>query len=158
MSEEKDLQGIGGWLLLVALGVVVGPIRILLLLITTYPPMFSDGTWELLTTPGNEFYNSLWTPILIGEIVVNIALVCVTVYMAVRFFMKKSDFPMWYIGVAVFTPIFIFLDSVAVSSAMPGEPVLDPETVKQLSRSVFSACVWVPYMLVSKRVKQTFVE
>ena len=158
MSEEKDLEGIGGWLWLVAIGVVIGPFRILLLLITTYPPMFSDGTWELLTSPDSEAYNSLWAPILFGEIAGNMALVVVTTYMAVLFFMKKADFPLWYIGVAVFTPIFILLDSVAVSSALPGEPVFDPETVKQLSRGIFSACIWIPYMLSSKRVKQTFVE
>jgi hypothetical protein len=40
---------------------------------------------------------------------------------------------------------------------LPGEPVFDPDTVKELMRSLFMVVVWVPYILASKRVKATFI-
>ena len=40
----------------------------------------------------------------------------------------------------------------------PGKKFLDPDTVNALMPALVGACIWIPYMLVSKRVKITFVE
>ena len=88
MSEEKNLEGIGGWLILVAIGIVITPIRIVMLIMTTYPEIFSTGVWEALTTQGSEAYNPLWAPIIIGEILINSGLILVWLYMAYKFFTK----------------------------------------------------------------------
>jgi len=40
----------------------------------------------------------------------------------------------------------------------PSEPMFDPETIKEFARSLVACVIWVPYMLISKRVKATFVE
>ena len=157
MSEEKKLEGIGGWLILVAIGIVVTPIRIVMLIMTTYPEIFSTGTWEALTTQGSETYNPLWAPIIIGEILINFGLILVWLYMAYKFFTKSRDFPKWYIGIAVFSLVFIVADAFVVKLVLPNKPVFDPDTIKELVRSVIMVVVWVPYMLVSKRVKATLI-
>jgi hypothetical protein len=36
--------------------------------------------------------------------------------------------------------------------------MFDPETAKEFFRSLISMAIWVPYMLVSQRVKNTFIE
>ena len=41
---------------------------------------------------------------------------------------------------------------------MPEEEIFDPDTLNTLIRSIICGIVWVPYMLVSKRVKATFIE
>lgn len=158
MSEDKKLEGIGGWLILVAIGLVVTPIRIVLLIIGTYPDIFSSGTWEFLTTLGSEAYSPLWAPIIAGEILINCGLLLVWLYMAYRFFTKRKDFPKWYIGVAVFSLLFIVADAFSIKLVLPGEPVFDSDTIKELMRSVVMVAIWVPYMLVSKRVKATFIK
>jgi hypothetical protein len=78
--------------------------------------------------------------------------------MAYRFFTKSKHFPKWYIGVAVFSLFFIVADAFAVKPVLPSEPIFDPDTVKELMRAVIMVVIWVPYMLVSKRVKATFVK
>lgn len=157
MTGEKNLEGIGGWLILVAIGIVITPIRIIILVMTIYPEIFSTGTWEALTTQGSEVYSPLWAPILIGEILINSGLLLVWLYMAYLFFSKKKTFPKLYIGIAVFSLIFILADAFAVKLVLPSEPVFDPDSVKELMRSLIMVVIWVPYMLVSKRVKATFV-
>lgn len=156
-NEENNLEGISGWLILVAIGIVATPIRIIMLMMATYPQIFSTGIWEALTTQGSAAYHPLWAPILIGEILVNSGMLLVWLYMAYLFFSRKAVFSKWYIGLAFFSLIFIVIDAFAVKIVFPSEPVFDPDTLKELVRSLFMVVVWVPYMLVSKRVKATFI-
>jgi len=155
--KNYELQGIGGWLILVAIGVVIAPIRLLVLYIPIYVPIFTDGTWELLTSVESEFYNPLWAPLLISEMLVNVVLVSVSIYMIYLFFTKHYRFPMVYIGLMLFSIVFIFIDAWAVSAVLDA-PMFYSETVAELARSSIGAAIWVPYMLVSKRVDVTFVE
>lgn len=129
-QQTNDLEGIGGWLILVAIGVVVTPLRILLIVGGTYSQVFSNGVWQSLNTPSSEYYNPLWEPILLGELVTNIALLLAGVYLAYLFFSKKAEFPKWFIGIACFTLAFVIIDTLAVKLVIPDEQVLDSETSK----------------------------
>lgn len=158
MTEEKNLEGLGGWLVLVGLGIVISPLRIIGMVFPIYSEIFSNGSWEVLTTPGTEAYNPLWAPILYGEMAINGALVLVWIFVAFLFFSKKNAFPKWYIGMLLFTLAFILVDALAIKAMLPNEPIFDPETTKELGRSLIASLIWIPYMLVSKRVKATFVK
>lgn len=156
-NEVKVPRDIGGWLILVALGIVFAPLRILYFLSTTYPPIFTDGTWEALTTETSEAYSPIWGPYLLSEIVVNLALVGASFYLVFLFFTKKSNFPKWYAGLAVFSAIFILLDAYMVTLVVPDMPMFDAETAKEFGRSLVSCLVWTPYLFLSQRSKETFV-
>lgn len=158
MVEEKVFDRIGGWLILVALGIIIAPLRIITQIFPTYFKLLSDGSWAVLTTPGTEVYNPLWAPILYGEIAINGGLVLAWAFIAFLFFSKRKLFPKWYIGIVLFTPAFIFVDALATKSVLPNEPIFDADTAKELGRSLFASLIWVPYMLISERVKATFVK
>lgn len=158
MSIEENVEGIGGWLVLVALGVVFSPIRIVLELFSIYSGLFSDGTWEFLTTPSTELYHPLWAPIILGELFINGALVLAWIVAIFLFFSKKRIFPKWYIGILLFTLVFIILDAFSIKVVLPTEPAFDDETAKELVRSIIGCLIWIPYMLVSKRVRATFIK
>jgi len=159
MSDNNDeLKGIGGWLILVGLGVVLSPIRNLVTYVPIYKPIFEDGTWEVLTTVGSEAYNPMWGPLLIGEITYNSLMVVASLYLIYLFFSKHYFFPKFYIGIVAVSLIFIPLDAWVVTRVFPGEPMFDPETTKEFMRTLIGAVIWVPYMLISKRVGLTFVE
>ena len=73
------------------------------------------------------------------------------------FYSKNRLFPKLYIALAAFYPVFLLADAWAVNFVMPDVPIFDEETIKQVSRSVIGAVIWIPYMLMSERVKHTFV-
>jgi hypothetical protein len=156
VTEGENLDGLGGWLILIGLGIITSPLRIIAMAFPIYYEIFSNGSWEVLTTPGTETYNSLFGLIIIGEILINGALVVAWLFIAFLFFTKKIAFPKWYIGILLFTLAFILLDALTIKLVFPNEPVLDPETLKEFGRSLIVVLIWVPYMLVSKRVKATF--
>ena len=53
--------------------------------------------------------------------------------------------------------VFLSLDLFFAYILFPSEPVFDLETSREFFRSIIATIIWVPYMLYSKRVKNTFV-
>jgi len=92
MEKEKEYQGLSGWLILVGIGVVISPLRMLVELIPMYKDIFENGSWEILTTPGTGIYNALWGPYIIIELFINILLVVTSTYLIYLFFKKKNYF------------------------------------------------------------------
>lgn len=158
MNDNNELKGLRGWLVLVGIGVVITPISLLVTNILIFQPIFTDGIWDALTTSGSEAYNPLWGPLLIGEIMYNSVMVAVSVYLIYLFFSKSYLFPKFYIGIVIISLIFILFDAWLVSFVLPDEPIFDADTTKEFIRILVGGLIWVPYMLVSKRVKATFVE
>jgi hypothetical protein len=162
ISETNELKGLGGWLILVGIGVVLTPIRNLITLIPYYKQIFTDGTWEVMTTVGSDAYNPLWMPLFIGEFAGNSLIFSVSLLLIYLFFSKNHLFPRFYIGVFIASLIFIFLDTWAFAKIFFDrsifDPELDPKTVIVFIRTLIEGLIWIPYMLVSKRVKATFIE
>jgi len=158
MSNNDELKGLSGWLILVGLGVILSPIRLLFTYVPMYKPIFEDGTWEALTTVGSQAYNVLWAPILIGEMALNFIIVAASIYLIYLYFSKHYLFPKLYIGIVAISIVFIPLDAWVVTKVLPSEPMFDPETTKEFIRTLIVGLIWIPYMLISKRVKATFVE
>jgi hypothetical protein len=157
MTEEKRLEGLGGWLISVKAGIIFNPLFIIIQTFLIYSGLFSDGNWELLTNPGSYAYNQFWETILIGEISVNCGFVLLWIYIGYLFFKKKTLFPRCFIGILLFGLFYSLIDVLAVKAVLPSEPIFNPDTTKDLVQSFIGIIIWVPYMLKSKRVKVTFV-
>ena len=157
MTEDAKPSGIGGWLILPVIGLILLPINLLVMLVTIYSPIFTDGYWEVLTTPGSEIYHPMWAPVLIYEVVGNIVFLIGSLLLLVLLFRKHYLFPklmIWFLSVnVVFIGIDLFLADLIPSVA--AEP--DPEGMKDFVRSIITAVIWIPYFILSKRVQNTFV-
>lgn len=158
MDNHDKLKGLGGWLILVGIGVVVGPFRLAYGYGPMYYSIFTDGTFEILTTVGTEAYHPFWAPMLIVEALYNSLMVLACAYLIYLFFSKHYLFPKVYIILVAISVVFIPLDAWVASLVIVDEPMFDPNTLKEFARALVSAVIWVPYMLISKRVKVTFVE
>ena len=154
--DDKDLEGLGGWLILVGVGILMAPMMALVKLGAIYSRMFSDGSWEALMKQGTDSYHPLWAPFLISEISLNIGFILTFLFVAYLFYTKKAKFPKWYRSVLILYPIFILIDAIAFKFILPNEAIIDPDTLKQLTLAL-TAMGWIPYLIVSRRVNVTFL-
>jgi len=157
VQQEHGLDRIGGWLILFLTGLLLTPIRLGVVLYKTFVPLFSDGTFGQLTTPSSDLYHPLWAPLIAFELIGNlsvIALGLVTLYHFLRKSRKTKKYAIaWLLTAFAFVVIdFFFADMIPSIAVQPA----DPESIKEVARSTVSAAIWVPYFLVSKRVKATF--
>jgi hypothetical protein len=141
-TVDPKLVGIRGWLILPAIGFVLGPIISVVPLIAAVA-LFSD-----VQSAGEGGIYGL-------ELAVQVGILAFLLYAATRFFGKKANGPSLIITLllvslgASVVLLVIELGTGAEESAMT--------TSKQLVRAVVGAAIWIPYFRVSKRVKATFV-
>jgi hypothetical protein len=95
----------------VGIGTVISPFRLLFTVISIYLPIFTEGIWEVLTSPEGELYHAFWAPLLMGEVVINLGLVVASFYLIYLYFAQKKLFPQLFIAIAFFSLVFIFLDA-----------------------------------------------
>lgn len=153
----KKLEGLGGWLILVGSNVVLSPFVIAARTYKSYAEMFASGVWDVLTSPDSMAYHALWAPLAIGEIILNSALILAWIYIAFLFFSKRRAFPFWFIAIHIATVCLIVIDAIVVHHILPDAPIFDTNTLRELSRPIGAILIWAPYMLMSKRVKSTFL-
>jgi len=156
--HEARLHGLGGWLVLLGIGVVFSPIRIFATTVTVYLPFFMNGSWQVLTSEDSSSYHPLWGPIIVSEVVFNLSMIVGTTWALFLFFSKSYLFPRVYIAVALAALVFIPLDAWIITLVLPEQPMFDEAGARDFGRSFVSSLIWIPYLLNSRRVKATFVE
>jgi len=141
-AVDPKLVGIGGWLVLPAIGFVLGPIIGVVGLIAAFA-LFADVE--------RAGYGGVYAL----KLVVQVGLLGFLIYAATLFFGKKANAPT--------VIITFFLVSLGASIVLlvielgTGAEEFAIESGKQLVSGVIGAAVWIPYFRVSKRVKATFV-
>ncbi len=155
-SSDARLQGLRGWLILVAVGLCLQPLVLVKTLADNFEA-FRPATWQTLTTPGGGAYHPLWAPLLVAEVAVNVGLLLGSGILLYLFFTKKRFFPKAVIGFMVLSLVVVLADNAAVSAIPQARAQLGPGEYKQIGRAVVAAAIWIPYFLRSKRVHATFV-
>jgi hypothetical protein len=134
--------GIGGWLLLPAIGFFVGALGTVIGLIRAIPG-FPD-----VKAAG---YGGIFAL----DLTLDAGLFVFLIYAAKRFFDKKTDAP------AVIIRLFVARIGanalLLVVAVVTGAPVFMILAMKQLAREALGAAVWIPYFRLSTRVKATFI-
>jgi transglutaminase-like putative cysteine protease len=146
--------GLGGWLILVGIGVTVSPFRILGTIWETLPS-YGAATWSNLTTPGAASYNALWAPILMFELIGNISMLVLSGLLIWLYFRRMRQFPIVYIGVGILSWVFVASDLALAGFVSPAPP--EPTNwIREFARLPMTL-IWMLYMLRSRRVRNTFV-
>ena len=143
----------GGWLLLVGFGIWLGPFRLVYNLWGTYQPLFSDGHIEDILHAASMSFILL----LCAELLVNLVLFAISLYLVYLFMRKSRQLPKWYFILAASTAVFLLIDSLLISLMFPDLEVFTDDVIKLLVGCAISLSVWVPYLYISERAKNTFV-
>lgn len=160
---DKNLKGLGGWLVLVILGLFVS---VLFQAYGAYESitMFTDGTVEFLGDPSSEVYIPGYAGLIKFEFIAEIIFLVAGIYLIYLFFKKSKKFPKYYVPFLIITVIYVILDYALLSSvSVSGEvqQIIDDTLSEQggeIGKAVIGALVWGAYMRKSKRVKATFIE
>lgn len=158
MEQDKSrYEGIGGWLWLPMLGMVLSIVLVSRDLFGEFIPLILDGSFKLLTEPSSNSYHPLWVPVLIMEGLGNVLLLILPAITLVLIVRRSSLAPkaaiVWLAIVAVVNLALSYLGNQIPALVENSDYQSDTQAV----RSMISAAIWIPYFLVSKRVKATFI-
>lgn len=154
---SDDYSRIGGPLILVAIGLVITPFFQISTLLTNFLPVLSEGAWANLTTAGSEFYDALWAPLIIFELLGYLALLILAIVTTIYFFGRCRSAVKLLIFFYVGNLLFLLVDSVLASqlTGMAAEAI--PDSTAGIVQAVVTCAVWIPYLKVSRRVRGTFI-
>lgn len=153
----EQYKSIGGWLILVAIGIVSGPFRLLFILLTIHGPVISQGTLAELTNPANPDYHPLFGPLFIFEVIVNVIFLIWSAANLYWFFRRRSFFPKVYILFLIANLWIMILDHVLENMIPFIAANYDGSDLEDIFKAFVGAFIWIPYFLVSRRVKGTFI-
>ena len=151
LDAGSNLEGLSGWLVLVGLGLVVSPFMILARTFSTNVPLLTNPRYHAFL----EIHRAV-EAMIVFEVVSNLIFVALLVGLNFLFFKKKRAFPTYMILYLILQLAVIAGDAAAVRMLMPTVELADSFTT--VARTFIGALVWIPYLLVSRRVKATFVQ
>jgi hypothetical protein len=157
-STSNHPKGLGGWLILVGIGLILGLIKVIVTLISIYKPFMNADALNKLTNINSSTYIPNFGLLFYSEIIINSFVILLMIYLIYLFFRKKNTFPKYYIFITLFVIITIPVDAYLASIVFPDEKIFDTDTTKSFFQSLFSGVIWIPYMVKSKRVRNTFIE
>ena len=153
-SGDPKLAGIGGWLILPAIGVVLGP-PVAAIMVWATMHNVDAASWQALTTPGSNEYHALWAPVLLFELMGATLLGALSALLLVLFFKRRRSTPAVYIGVSI-AAVLHELGSVIFLHALPVEAGDRMQGIGSLAGSALVTLLWCGYFLQSGRVEATF--
>jgi hypothetical protein len=158
MDKEHDgPAGIGGWLLLPALGLILTPFRMCFHIYNEFLPIFSNGVWSEVTDPESPAYHVMWGPLIAFEVIANVAMLALTLWLLWLFFSKSVRTPRIFIfWLAALVAVQVIDSGLASLIPQAAEEAFAPDAVREIVRSLVGAAIWIPYFLRSVRVKNTF--
>lgn len=160
--DDSEIEsGIGGWLILVCINVVFNSFLFVGTFFLKYLPLFFNGYLRFVLTSTSELYNPTFALILYSDMIVHFSFACASLYLSFLFLLTKKYFPKFFIifhlsllfvGVIhVIIIIFYFPFDVEIENFM--------SSMKPFILTLFPTIFgWIPYMLLSKRVKLTFID
>ena len=154
LSTDPKLTGIGGWLILVALGQIFGPIRFLVSIGQYYSTLDSNIIEKVPVT-------------FAGEAVIYFFVLVLFINTTVLFFRKSKQFPRFFVYETLAAIFLVPLDAMwtAVAGSMESgqasvgqllQTVLGPSEIGQTIAAAIIGSVWILYIFKSKRVANTF--
>ena len=154
--EAKGMEehsSIGGWLILPAIGITFSPLVLLYTIIEN--DYFNDASWAIIAGLENSGAVLL---VFVAEIIYNFGFFLYSILIIVLFYQRRTSLPLLisiFYALSLFVPmLFMGLSEVLIPNAYTGEDY--SMQVRDTTRSIIAAAIWIPYFNVSQRVKGTF--
>lgn len=151
------VSGLGGWLILIQIGLFLTIVLLAVQLIQQIVPIFTTETWELLTSKQSDYYHPLWGPVLIFELVYNVLFLLFSLYTVFAFYSKKAILPRLMIIFYSVSLVVGIIDYLLLLQIPMASELEDGSSMREIAKSVLTCAIWIPYFIKSVRVRNTFV-
>ena len=144
-AQAPDIapKGLGGWMILPVIGTCLAP----------WLPLWQ--AIQSISLVSNPNLAADLRNFILMEVIGNVLISLIWLVAIILLFAKKRSYPRVFIaGQAAFL-VLIASDLLVAHFGFDLAP--DPSDIKSLARAVIGSAIWIPYMLVSKRVANTFV-
>ena len=156
IHSDPYYNGLGGWLILIGFSLVTGTLAWLGVFASNLP-FFDPNRWADWAAPGGALYHPICAWVILAEISYNMVLLVTSVVLLVLFFKKRRTFPLLYIIAVAGIGIFEVADTIAVDYLSRVVPEFPKPDYIIAAGAVFRMLIWIPYMLMSRRVRSTFI-
>jgi hypothetical protein len=154
-ARDKPIE-IGGWLYLVGFGVTVTPI---VDLATFFRNDYYDlATWETLTKATSSSYNPTLALMIVAEVFFHVFSFFYSLLLIVLFFKRRTSFPLMMSVNYGFILLFVSIETYVLYKIGHLDSNAINETTSQLTRLIISGAIWIPYLYLSERSKETFLK
>jgi hypothetical protein len=157
IPDTRQPSGFGGWLILFAAGLVLTPVRVLAKMIVVFGPIDRER-WAALTIRGSPDYAGHWKPLLLCEFGSDVVLLIWPLVLIYLFLGRRRALVPGAIAYMVVSLGVAIADLTAVQIVVGAQAAADRNWVRPVALEFISACIWIPYLLRSRRVKATFLE
>lgn len=144
--EKKMFSKIGGWLWVPLFSLAVIATLLVVVLVREIQVIFES--YYLLE-------NKLKF-LVIYESLIKFIFFVASIYIGSLFFRRKRMLPVCYISFLIVLIIYEVSDVWVVNNYL--QLAIDADDIKRIAQRLIHAAIWIPYFLVSVRVKRTFVK
>ncbi len=153
---DEPGREIGGWLSLLALGLFIRPLLHLMQILNGN--YFDWHRWETITTQTSGEYNPTLASVLVAELFYNITMMGFCVVLIFLFVRRRSSLPNLVTVLYGISIVFVALETYLLWDMKLLANEEAASQARDLLWLVVSAVIWVPYLHLSQRAKETFVE
>jgi len=153
-TKRKNLKGLAGWLILLRILLICHPFYILYVIFSVNLPLFYNSNYQ-------SFIAKYPTAGSLGiyELLINIVFLAALIYLNVLFYKKKKTFPPYYIIYLIVNYVLVQIDYLILVTKLPSMvATFSSISSPYLIRGAIYALIWILYLLISRRVKATFVQ
>lgn len=155
--EETIYIGFGGWLYIVAIGLIVAFRDSLFYIIDTLIPLLNSQDWLLLTTPGNGLYHPMWRTVIYTELIMHLTVIVLIILIGYMCYRNKKLFKNLMISFILVNLLFSIIAFFMYQTIPLIAEDSFSDSIVGIIRAVIYSVIWIPYFLVSKRVKNTYI-
>jgi FtsH-binding integral membrane protein len=144
-ATDSDLKGIGGWLIVHAVGLGIAPL-VSLVAVFTDLRILNAASYQagLHARPGLAI-------LILFEASTNVIMFLGLIGLNILFYRTRRSFRRWIIAFLIAAFVVTLCDHLWTMHFLPST------TWTAVAQRLVAALIWVPYFLQSRRVKQTFV-
>jgi len=147
---DSHLNGIGGWLIWIAINLAIAPVFLARHLLTVHLPSIAGGEYE-----GYLSTHHASAVLIAFETISDSVFLLMVLVLNFLFYRKLKGFPPAMVLYLVIHLAYIAINHFSVVALHP--EMNHSKDTGTLIGTVIGAAVWIPYFIVSRRVKATFV-